>query len=58
MRILVAIMLAAAGIVRAAEPLEARWEGEVRIPGRDLHVVIDLAKSGETEAPPSCRASA
>ena len=59
MRILIAIVLAAAGLVRAAEPLEARWEGEVvdmvpprraaaAIPGHDLHVVIDLAKSDET----------
>jgi len=47
MRLLVAIVLAAAWLVRAAEPFEARWEGAVQIPGRELHIVIDLAKSGE-----------
>jgi hypothetical protein len=47
MRTLIAIALAAAALSRAAEPLEARWDGTVQIPGNQLHVVIDLAKSGD-----------
>ena len=47
MRLFAAVFLAAAALVRAAEPLEARWEGAVQIPGHELQVVIDLAKSGE-----------
>src|SRR5580765_3832675 len=46
MRALIAIVLTAAALARAAEPFEARWDGTVQIPGNELHVVIDLAKSG------------
>jgi hypothetical protein len=46
MRILVALVLAAASLARAVEPLEGRWDGAVQIPGNQLHIVIDLAKSG------------
>jgi hypothetical protein len=47
MRTLIVVVLAYAALVRAAEPLEARWDGTIQIPGNDLHVVIDLAKSGD-----------
>jgi len=47
MRIPTIIILAAAARALAAEPLEARWDGSVQIPGHELHVVIDLAKQGE-----------
>ena len=47
MRILTAIALAAAALSRAAEPIEARWDGTVQIPGNPLHIVIDLAKNGD-----------
>ena len=47
MRRLIVILLTAAALGRAAEPLEARWDGTVQIPGNELHVVIDLAKSGD-----------
>ena len=47
MRTLIAIVLAAAALARAAETLEARWDGTVQIPGNELHVVIDLAKNGD-----------
>src|SRR3954462_11571044 len=47
MRILIAMLLAAAALARAAEPLEARWDGTIEIAGNELHVVIDLAKSGD-----------
>lgn len=39
-----AFVIAAAGLVHAAEPAEARWEGAIQIPGRELTVVIDLAQ--------------
>ncbi len=38
------LVLAAAAMCRAAAPAEARWEGSIRIPGRELPVVIDLAQ--------------
>jgi hypothetical protein len=47
MRTLIAIVLAAAALARAAESLEARWDGTVQIPGNELHVVIDLARNGD-----------
>jgi hypothetical protein len=47
MRTLIALALAAATLSRAAEPIEARWDGTVQIPGNPLHVVIDLAKTGD-----------
>ena len=49
MRTLIAIVLATAALAGAAEPLEARWDGTVRIPGNELHVVIDLAKKWRAE---------
>jgi len=36
--------MAVAALARSAEPAEARWEGNVQIPGRELTVVIDLAQ--------------
>jgi len=39
-----ALLMAAATLARAAEPAEARWEGTIQIPGRELQVVIDLAQ--------------
>ena len=47
MRSFAAFFLSALALARAAEPLEARWEGAVQIPGHELQVVIDLAKSGK-----------
>ena len=44
----IVILLAAAALGRAAEPLEARWDGTIQIPGNELHVVIDLAKNPAT----------
>ncbi len=38
------ILAAAAAICQAAVPAEARWEGTIDIPGRELAVVIDLAQ--------------
>jgi len=37
----------AALFAHAAAPLAARWEGVVRIPGRELPVVIDLAQDAD-----------
>jgi hypothetical protein len=44
MRLSVTILLTCAAICRASEPAEARWEGSILIPGRELSVVIDLAQ--------------
>jgi hypothetical protein len=33
----------AATVCSAAPPLEGRWEGTIRIPGRELPVIVDLA---------------
>ena len=38
------ILFGAALLGQASEPLAARWEGTVQIPGRELRVVIDLAQ--------------
>jgi hypothetical protein len=38
------IFLMAGAFAHAAAPLAARWEGVVRIPGRELPLVIDLAQ--------------
>ena len=42
-----AILFAAAlPLCFAAEPGVGRWEGTIRIPGRDLTIVVDLANDG------------
>jgi hypothetical protein len=38
------LFLMAAASAHAATPVAARWEGVVRVPGRELPVVIDLAQ--------------
>jgi hypothetical protein len=42
-----AFVLAAALVSGAAEPIAARWEGAVQIPGRQLRLVIDLAEASD-----------
>jgi hypothetical protein len=45
MRLATIILFALSLVCRAADhPAAARWEGSVRIPGRDLPLVIDLAQ--------------
>ncbi len=44
MSLRLAVLIAAAALARGAEPAEARWEGTIEIPGRELTVVIDLAQ--------------
>jgi hypothetical protein len=41
------ILFSAALLCQASEPVAARWEGTVRIPGRELRVVIDLAQNSQ-----------
>jgi hypothetical protein len=42
-----AFVFAAALVCWAAEPIAARWEGAVQIPGRQLRLVIDLAEASD-----------
>jgi hypothetical protein len=37
------LLILTALLCRAAEPVAARWEGTVRIPGREVRLVLDLA---------------
>jgi hypothetical protein len=41
------LMLACGFVCQAAEPAAGRWEGAIRIPGRELRLVIDLAQDGQ-----------
>jgi hypothetical protein len=46
-RIISLIFFASALIARAEEIAAGRWEGSVQIPGRELRLIIDLAKQNE-----------
>ena len=43
MRLIAILFLASVLACRAADNVAGRWEGTVQIPGKDLHLVIDLA---------------
>ena len=45
MRLIFLFLLAPALICRAEDRASGRWEGAVQIPGRELEVVVDLAKA-------------
>ncbi|HUI81687.1 MAG TPA: hypothetical protein VLY24_27375 [Bryobacteraceae bacterium] len=47
MRIRPAFLLFMATWAHAAAPAEARWEGTIQVPGRELTVVIDLAQDAD-----------
>jgi hypothetical protein len=40
------LLIVTALLCRAAEPVAARWEGTVQIPGQELRLVLDLAQDG------------
>jgi hypothetical protein len=46
MRLIFLFVFASAIICRAEDKASGRWEGAVQIPGRELQVVVDLAKAG------------
>ena len=45
MRLILLLIFASALICRADDKASGRWEGAVQIPGRELQVVVDLAKA-------------
>jgi hypothetical protein len=46
MRLIFLLVFASALICRAEDKANGRWAGAVQIPGRELQVVVDLAKAG------------
>jgi hypothetical protein len=46
MRRPLAMLLLFVPVFASAQPAEGRWEGVIHIPGRELSVVVDLAKAG------------
>src|SRR5450432_1857272 len=46
MRFVFMIVLCSALISRADEPAAGRWEGSAQIPGRELKLIVDLARDG------------
>jgi hypothetical protein len=46
MRLIFLFVFASALICHAEDKANGRWEGAVQIPGRELQVVVDLAKAG------------
>ena len=47
MRLILLFVFASALICRAEDKARGRWEGAVQIPGRELEVVVDLAKADD-----------
>ena len=47
MRLVVLFVFASALICSAEDRASGRWDGAVQIPGRELQVVVDLAKAGD-----------
>jgi hypothetical protein len=49
MRFILLFIFASALISRAEDKASGRWEGAVQIPGRELEVIVDLAKTEDSQ---------
>jgi hypothetical protein len=50
LRLFATILLASAALCQAAaESAAGRWEGNVQIPGQDLHLIVDLSKGDNND---------